>query len=101
METADVRDFAEEVDRVLAVPGPDPAVLERLFDDATTVVNALHGETTRLHREIDQAVDDRGPALDDLTRELRDCYRDLDLLRPRVRAITMVLEGLRTRKPAP
>ena len=81
---------------MLAAPAPDPAVLERLFDDATTVANALHGETTRLHREIDQAIDSGGSALDDLTRALRDCYRDLDVLRPRVRAITMVLEQRRT-----
>lgn len=96
MEAADVREFADQVDRVLAEPAPDPHVLERLLDSATTVANALDGETTRLHREIDRALGDRPGTINRLTRELRECYRDLDLLRPRVRALTLRSEPRRS-----
>ena len=91
METADVRQFADQVDRVLAEDAPDPHALERLLDSATTVANALEGETTRLHREIDRAVDEDPAAIGELNRELRECYRDLELLRPRVRVLTLRL----------
>ncbi len=80
---------------MLAEPAPDRAALERLLDDATTVVNALDGETTRLHREIDRAIDNGPSAINGLTRDLRECYRDLDLLRPRVRGLTVYLERRR------
>lgn len=87
-----MREFAAHVDRVLADPGTDPAVLDRLLDDATTVANALDNETTRLHRLIDRAV---ASEINGLTRDLRDCYRDLELLRPRVRRLNVRREELR------
>jgi hypothetical protein len=91
VETADVRQFAEQVDRVLAEDAPDSHALERMLDSAQTVANALEGETTRLHREIDRAVDEDPAAIGELNRELRECYRDLELLRPRARALTLRL----------
>ena len=96
METADVREFADQVDRVLAEPAADPHVLERLLDSAATVANALDGETVRLHRAIDRALDDGPGAINRLTRDLRECYRDLEVLRPRVRALTLRLEARRS-----
>ena len=81
---------------MLGEPAPDPSALARLLDDATTVANALDGETTRLHRAIDRAIDNGPSEINGLTRELRECYRDLDLLRPRVRALTMLLEQRRS-----
>ena len=75
---------------MLADPAPDPAALERLLDDATAVANALEAETTRLHRQIDRAVDNGPSAINAQTRALRECYRDLDVLRPRVRALTLI-----------
>jgi hypothetical protein len=92
VDTADVREFADQVDRALADPATDRAILDRLLDDASTVATALDGETTRLHREIDRALDAGPVAIKDLTRDLRECYRDLELLRPRVRALRVRLE---------
>jgi hypothetical protein len=95
VDTADVREFAEQIDRVLADTAAEPARLDSLLDDAETVANALEGETTRLHREIDRVLDRSGPIMA-LTSELRECYRDLELLRPRVRELRVRVEVRRS-----
>jgi hypothetical protein len=92
VDTSDVREFAAQVDRAIADPATDRSVLDRLLDSAATVAAALDGETTRLHREIDRAIDAGPGAVNGLTRDLRECYRDLELLRPRVRALRAVIE---------
>ena len=96
MEPEGIRHLAERADRALDGADMDVYEVESVVDDVATVASSLEGEATRLHREIERALDTQPDAVTRLTRELRECYRDLEVLRPRLRALTLRQDELKT-----